>query len=193
MTNWTTPRTWMTGELVTADDLNTELRDNLLFLRGAGAMQAVQRDVTYTISAPTPGVPTPWLDVDADDLTLTVTTTGGHILLGANLVAYSDHASNGPMQLDIARDGTRIGGDHGLAHVSTTLQSDYYVYQNPVYVHLSALQVGLPAGTYEFRLQWRVYVEIPPQGYAWAPTVSIYNTADGGIPVQFYAMEIPAQ
>mgnify|MGYP001354344559 CR=1 FL=1 len=32
MTDWTTPRTWQTGDLVTADDLNGELRDRMLWL-----------------------------------------------------------------------------------------------------------------------------------------------------------------
>lgn len=31
---WTSPETWSTGELVTAAKLNTNLRDNLLFLAG---------------------------------------------------------------------------------------------------------------------------------------------------------------
>ncbi|MGV2437512.1 MAG UNVERIFIED_CONTAM: hypothetical protein LVT10_23575 [Anaerolineae bacterium] len=33
MTDWTTPRTWQTGDLVTADDLNGEVvRDRMLWL-----------------------------------------------------------------------------------------------------------------------------------------------------------------
>lgn len=30
---WTTPATWTVGSLVTADQLNTQLRDNLTFLK----------------------------------------------------------------------------------------------------------------------------------------------------------------
>jgi len=30
---WTTPKPWTTGSLVTADDLNVQLRDNLIFLK----------------------------------------------------------------------------------------------------------------------------------------------------------------
>ncbi len=30
---WTPPRTWTIGQLVAADALNTDLRDNLIFLR----------------------------------------------------------------------------------------------------------------------------------------------------------------
>jgi hypothetical protein len=30
---WTTPRTWISGELVKEDDLNTHVRDNLLVLK----------------------------------------------------------------------------------------------------------------------------------------------------------------
>ncbi len=35
MPAWSAPRTWVTGELVTAAQLNTELRDNLLYLKAA--------------------------------------------------------------------------------------------------------------------------------------------------------------
>ena len=30
---WTTPKTWSIGELVSADDLNSQVRDNLSFLK----------------------------------------------------------------------------------------------------------------------------------------------------------------
>jgi hypothetical protein len=33
---WTTPRTWSVGEIVTADELNAHIRDNLLYLFGGG-------------------------------------------------------------------------------------------------------------------------------------------------------------
>lgn len=35
MAGWTTPRTWVVGEVVTAAELNQHIRDNLNFLRGA--------------------------------------------------------------------------------------------------------------------------------------------------------------
>lgn len=43
---WTSPRTWTTGELVTASQLNTHVRDNLSYIKGGATI-----DGTTTISA----------------------------------------------------------------------------------------------------------------------------------------------
>lgn len=39
---WTAPSTWTTGQLVTASDLNTQLRDNMLVLRAGGVTVSSQ-------------------------------------------------------------------------------------------------------------------------------------------------------
>lgn len=46
---WTAPRTWTTGELVTAAHMNTHVRDNLSFLRGAHVCRAY-RSAALTIN-----------------------------------------------------------------------------------------------------------------------------------------------
>lgn len=43
---WTTPRTWVTGEVVTAAYFNTNLRDNLNFLVGAAGAEVLTSETT---------------------------------------------------------------------------------------------------------------------------------------------------
>ena len=51
--SWTTPRTWVQGELVTHDLLNTQIRDNLTDLNGrivapsGNALQVLKGDSTW--------------------------------------------------------------------------------------------------------------------------------------------------
>jgi hypothetical protein len=50
---WTSPRTWIPGEFVTASMLNTHLRDNLLFLFGGSKLAsytATKADVNNTVT-----------------------------------------------------------------------------------------------------------------------------------------------
>lgn len=42
---WTTPRTWATGEVVTAAMLNTHLKDNLNYLKGAAGTVSLDADI----------------------------------------------------------------------------------------------------------------------------------------------------
>ena len=49
---WTTPRTWASGDVVLASDLNTHLRDNLNVT--APAVMTTQGDVIYASGANTP-------------------------------------------------------------------------------------------------------------------------------------------
>src|SRR4051812_39892788 len=49
---WTAPRTWVTGELVTASIMNSAVRDNLTELRAGGVAMASQAigDLVYASS-----------------------------------------------------------------------------------------------------------------------------------------------
>lgn len=48
---WTTPRTWVSGELVTAALLNTHVRDNLSYLKDVPALNGVQFPATQAASS----------------------------------------------------------------------------------------------------------------------------------------------
>jgi hypothetical protein len=40
MTSWTTPRTWVTGEVLSSANMNTHVRDNLAFYGGSDALSS---------------------------------------------------------------------------------------------------------------------------------------------------------
>lgn len=48
--SWTTPRTWVTGELVDAATLNTHVRDDLLYLYANGGAEADVAENTSPVS-----------------------------------------------------------------------------------------------------------------------------------------------
>jgi hypothetical protein len=72
---WTFPKTWFAGELVTADLLNTHLRDNLNVLHAPPKASYANNGCNYSTSS------TSLVDVDSTNLTLSIDTTGGDVLV----------------------------------------------------------------------------------------------------------------
>lgn len=139
---WTTPKTWVTGEVLTASDLNTQVRDNLDALKSPPTAQVLldeSADFTTTSTA--------FVDVDASRLALTITTGGGDVLVSFQGTLYQTH--NSYNYLDVGVDGTRFGGDDGLLNVRL-LSSAYAT------AAFNILVTGLAAGSHTFSLQWRV-------------------------------------
>ncbi len=131
MAVWTTPRTWATGELVTATLLNEELRDKFEALRTPPTVTLVTTSNLTTSS-------TTFVDVSATQLSLDITTTGADLLVGF----FGDLIENSAF-LDVSLDGTRIGDTtngimRGLNHVSFVL---------PV--------TGVSAAAHTLRLSWK--------------------------------------
>lgn len=103
---WTLPRTWNVGELVTAALLNTHVRDNLEYLKAQidlplNHASAASLSLYTTTSAV-------YADVDSTNLALSLTTSGGAVLLGLSTIAKHSGVS-GEIRLDWNVDGTRIG------------------------------------------------------------------------------------
>ena len=169
MPTWTDPQTWVTGDLVDADALNTYLRDNLLYLKAANSLTSVSVDATYTTSLTT------WADVDTAALVITLNAGGGPLLIGARMAVQ--HVNNlDATQFDVTLDSVRLGGTYGLAHHEAA--NTWAGQQLPV-----TFQTMLPditPGAHTFRLQWRKAGTNP---------VTLVNTAGGGLPVHFYIME----
>ncbi len=105
---WTSPKTWATGELVTAALLNTHLRDNLEFLKAPPTTVYVLNESSdYTTTS------TSFVNVDNTKLALALTTNGGDVLISFHGMLLS--SSNGRViSLDVEVDGVRLGGDDGL-------------------------------------------------------------------------------
>jgi hypothetical protein len=136
---WTTPATWTPGQVVTATDLNTHLRDNLNFLLSR-PNNVIKRDnnANYTTTA------TSFIDADGTNLKITLSITGSAVLLGFTLMASNNS------RFDLLIDGTRydsgaLEGLLGAPDASLTLAP----------VSASVLVAGLSAGAHTFKLQWR--------------------------------------
>lgn len=147
---WTTPRTWQVDELVTADLLNTHLRDNLNALKSPPSQQVVRdNEAAYSTTS------TSFVVVDGTNLKITLTTTGGDVLVGFTGTAHADSTSGRQMSFDVQVDGS--GGwaqDQGYAGgiVTTAIQSTIAqaVGFGPILI------TGLSAGVHTFAVQWRM-------------------------------------
>ena len=175
MADWTTPKTWQTGETLVASDMNTHIRDNL------GALKAPPTD-TYELNQGSDytTTSTSFVDVDATNLALTITTTGGDVLIGfygslraaALLAVYFDvHES-------VAN--ARIGGDDGIIVTGLGAYAGLY---NQLSVQFVRLVTGLAAGSHTFKLQWKVNTS----------TVTLLagaGTSGGDVHPQFWVREV---
>ena len=168
---WTTPRTWVTGEVLTATDLNTHLRDNLDALKAPPtAHNELDESSNYTTTSVT------FVDIDATNLSLTIETTGGDVLVG--FVGSVMHSTSGAVVLlDLDVDGSRLADDDGFLGVRPTNSSTS---GNVSFVYLVT---GLSAGSHTFKLQWRVT----------GGTATMHNgagTANADVHPQFWAREV---
>lgn len=161
---WTTPQTWTPGQVVAASDLNSNIRDNSLYLFAGRPLGYVQRtgSADYAISSTT------FADVDAANLILTLTISSGRVLCIASGGLLNPVSS--ALALDFIADSTtRAGGVSGvlLSQFSNTGQ---------VYTAVGVFS-GLSAGSHTFKLQSRV---LSGTGY-------LYNNAS---PITLLALEI---
>lgn len=83
---WTTPRTWVAGEVVTASIMNTHVRDNLIDLddRADLTQQFVQEDISLTASGS--------LAPAADTTVITIDANGAYSVYGMSVPARSPWA-----------------------------------------------------------------------------------------------------
>ena len=171
MATWTTPKTWSTGEALTASDMNTHIRDNLDALKEPPtASYACDEASDYTTTSTT------FVDVDSTNLSLQITTTGGDVLIGfVGTVQLTTAAS---ILFDVDVDGTRDGGDDGICRgyssTNTLIQTIGFV----------RLITGLSAGSHTFKLQWKTTSGTLVDLYAGA------GTSNRDLHPQFWAREV---
>ncbi len=139
---WNTPLTWQVDQLVTEADLNSQLRDNLRFLKDPPTA-AVRLDEAQDYASTSEE----FVDIDRQRLALNVTTGGGDLLV-AFYGMLRNSSSRGGAALDVALDDVRIGGDDGLLGIPVPLS-----YWLPVC--FLALVQELAAGPHNLFLQWR--------------------------------------
>jgi hypothetical protein len=156
---WTAPKTWTT-EPLTSTDLNTHLRDNLNALKEPPTdTHKVDQVGNYTNAL------SGWRDVDATDFALTLTTTGGDVLVGLTANAQN---SSGTILFDVEVDGVRWAGDDGLVYVASG---------GAVPLTINLLVTGLNAGAHTIKL-------------VWSRSAGTANLFAGSIHGQFWAREV---
>lgn len=97
---WTDPRTWVDLDLVTAADLNEQVRDNLLWLKERPIANESDFDGTFFNTTSST-----WQDTGAD---AALTTTGGRVLVVAFGGVYVGGSSTAA-HLTLYQDGSNVG------------------------------------------------------------------------------------
>ena len=138
---WTTPKTdWTTGELVSAEDMNA-VGENLAVLgnlRSAVAACTTTEDIV--------AINTDFADVDSNNLSLTITTSGGDVLVHFEGSARHVHSQiTGYFDIDV--DGNRQGGENGIMRFGFNTWARI--------IGFTRLVQNLSAGTHTFRFQWK--------------------------------------
>lgn len=137
---WTTPKTWNTGDPLTAADMNTHIRDNFEFIKSPPSAVYKSNEIAdYATTSTT------FVNVDATNFSFSITTAGGWVLVGfAGNISTSVAAK---VNFDVEVDGVRQGSDDGYLcqDTSTTEESISFV------IPLS----GLTAAPHTIKLQWK--------------------------------------
>lgn len=134
---WTAPRTWVTGQLVTADELNTDLRDNLNHLYDRRNIATNAENGIFTTSSLNFG--------QIGTLSVSLNTVGTVVLLLAEIRALSNS------------DPTHYTLLQWYNVTTASLFGQVYHMYAPTRmpVVLTAYEVVSP-GSYTWRLDWRV-------------------------------------
>lgn len=164
---FSTPKTW-SAALVTVADMNTYIRDNQIALKDPPTDSYDVNEVAdYTTTSAT------FVDVDATDLALTITTTGGDVLV--HFHGTTIHSSTNARFFDVDMDGARLGGDDGFLNIGGS--------DDAIPASFTRLVTGLSAGSHTFKLQWRTS----------AGTLTMYagaGTSAGDVHPQFWVREV---
>lgn len=143
---FTTPKVWHANETPTAAQFNTDLTDNVKFLKDPPSDEIMLDEGSdYTTTSTT------FTDIDSTTLRLNVTTQGGNLKVFFTGVLYiSASAARGYLDLEV--DGSREGGDDGLVAILGEDSSPVAIrYSSPICWVIE----DLPAGAHTIDLQWK--------------------------------------
>ncbi|MEP7285401.1 MAG: hypothetical protein ABI947_06505 [Chloroflexota bacterium] len=167
---WNTPITFTPGQVVSATDLNNNVRDNANYLLSGRALAKVVRTGARNYS--TTGFT--FVDVDATNLILNLTVNSGRVLCIATGAWYNAAGTVIDLYMDWILDSvTRAGGAQGSLRVQTTTTN--FPFQPFICV---AQFSGLSVGSHTFKLQFAASA---------GNTVSIANAS---YPIVLHAFEI---
>jgi hypothetical protein len=169
---WHTPKSWSVGELVTATNLNEQLRDNLEFLKSPPTASYLANEAAnYTTTS------TSFVEVDGAgvELSLTITTAGGDVLIGLSAMVNSNGSN--VVYFDVSIDGVSFGGDDGIIGTKMPGVNNYEA------VSFVVLKTGLSAASHTFKLMWKT-------GAGTATLFAGAGTAGADMHPQFWVREI---
>lgn len=142
---WTTPKTW-SSEPLTSIDLNTYVRDNQHHLKDR-LDNAASRSVSGAVALASTS--SEFVDVDPTNLSLTLTTHGGDVLLGfTGTLKHS--GSNATTYFNVSVDGVDYIPDDGI--IAYAGASDTSRFKPLSFVLLIA---PLSPGNHAFNLRWK--------------------------------------
>jgi hypothetical protein len=154
---WTTPRTWVTNEVVTASLLNTHVRDNLAYLFDERPVEYVN----YRAGSDYASTSTDFADVDATNLKLTLNLRSGRAVVITRFRAEAEDAVGNYGRFTLEGDGDALGTAYGLAHLVKGEARE---------IVLVGYWSGLETGSTDFKLQYK-----SGSSGKW---VKIYNTLE---------------
>lgn len=132
---WTQPITWEVDQLVDEGHLNEQVRDNLEWLKDPPT-------ASVTLAANVATTSTAFVDVPG--LALTLTTSGGSVLVG--FAGAAGNTVGSTVVFDVVVDGVGQGGPDGICGSSAGVIPMSFVW----------LVEGLSAGAHTIKLQWKV-------------------------------------
>ena len=145
---WTTPRTWVASELVTATLLNTHLRDNLVALKNPPSDNYELDEVSdYQTSS------TSFTAVDSDNLTLAITTNGGDVMCHFHGVVYPGLGATTRVYFNLEVDDVLLVANDGICGYETNSADGA---NDDDTISFTRLITGLSAAQHTFRLMWKV-------------------------------------
>lgn len=139
---YTAPKTW-TNEPLVASDLNTHVRDNMEALKDPPSSNyELDEGSDYQTTS------TSFVPIDSTNLKLSITTTGGDVVVHFHGVFDTSVGGTNRLHLEIEVDGTPLAGDDGVH--ATQHQSG-----GQVGVSFTRLITGLDPGSHTFELHWK--------------------------------------
>ena len=173
---WTAPITWAVDQLVTADNLNEQVRDNLEFLKDPPTDEyTLNEGSDYTTTS------TSFVDIDATNLALTIETGGGDVLVHFHGVFGSVSGSGTAVAyLEVDVDGSPLAGNDGIIAIYIDDAADHFP------LSFTQLIQGLSAGSHTFKLQWKRTTSASAVVALWAGA----GTSNNDLHPQFWAREV---
>jgi hypothetical protein len=143
---WTTPPTFTASQVVNETDLNTYLKDNLIYLfsgRGFG---------TKTFASTATTTSATFVDVDVTNCIITLTIHSGRAVCAAVLPALNATAGT-TATFDWIVDGTTRASGGGTSGNGTLQHTFSNSFTTPVTI--LGYFTGLSDASHTFKLQWR--------------------------------------